>query len=573
MISIKNYISEDNISFYLCRMRAKLAKRRNKSHLVHLLSTNPKFNYHSKELSSIDKELTYLIPKRSSWKNLGNNSRTQNGKPLNSVDKNIKSLLFTINYFKKELPDEPVTKNHNNFIRSILSSIFYASYSIGKPDIYPKPKDDSTDSPKICRPISIFNLKDKIIICLINKFLTDLFDKYFYSHSYAFRSPINKDGIKKAPTHHDTIQSIITYLAQHQDENLWIAECDMMKFYDTVNHYVVKRKFNDLIKRAKKDNPGINIEPAKRIFYSYLDCYAFNKDVYTKNKDQSFFQKHYIGYGEFEWVENDLKRLAYYKAPEKERIGVPQGGALSGLIANIVLNYVDQEILRLADDNLLYIRYCDDMLIIHPDKEVCLKAYKKYLYSLRDLKLIPHPSYKMSTYSKDYWSAKSRAPYLWSSTNSTASPWISFVGYEINRQGDIRVRKKSLKKEMKKQYETINQIRQAIKSNNKRARNRTIEESAINKLIGSSVGRVKIWNYQTIQNEMCWVKGFSELNDNKYSRVQIKRLDACRNKLIRKLKHDLSKSPEVEVKESRRKRKQIVYYGKPFSYYYHTFEK
>ncbi len=573
MIFLKDYIKRDFIIFYLCRIRSKLAKNRNKSHLLHLITTNPRYNYHNRSLNKNEEEITKLFPPRKTWKKLGPENRGSIAKPLNSVDKNIKSLLYTISGLEKKHPDNQAIKSMDNFVNSITTAIYSKNYKIGNPIIYPKPKDDDKELPLKCRPISLFNLKDKIIICLVNKYLTDLFDKYFYTNSLAFRSRRNIDGLNITPNHHDALKSIAKYISAYPNGNLWVAECDMMKFYDSVRHYTIKRHFDELCKKVKKDNRDQDLQFARSIFFNYLDCYSFTGNVLPLNKDITFFNRHGISSGSFEWIERDLEKKCYYKSFIKEKIGVPQGGALSGLIANIVLDHVDKEVLKTGDQDLFYVRYCDDMLIVHPDKQACTEAYKRYLLALRDLKLIPHPSLHLQEYSKEFWKAKSKNPYLWGRNTINGSPWIGFVGYEINRDGEIRVRKKSLKKEMKKQYETINSIRQAIKHNTKRARNRSIEESAINKLIGSSVGRVKIWNFGSMYNDMCWVKGFSQLNNNKSSMVQIKRLDACRNKLIRKLKKDLSKSPEIEKKEGHIKRKQILYYGKPFSYYYHVFEK
>jgi len=170
---------------------------------------------------------------------------------------------------------------------------------------------------------------------------------------------------------------------------------------------------------------------------------------------------------------------------------------------------------------------------------------------------------------ESFWKEKSKLPYQWSNTNFH---WISFVGYEIRYDLSIRVRKKSLEKEMEKQFDVIDKVRIAI-GRNCRKNAKGIEESAINRLIGMSVGKIKLWNYKEAKNEMCWTAGFPEVNDNKYSRLQMRRLDSCRNRLIRKLVKELRVMPALKDKTKKVANRPIVYYGKPFSYYYHMIEK
>jgi retron-type reverse transcriptase len=126
---------------------------------------------------------------------------------------------------------------------------------------------------------------------------------------------------------------------------------------------MIKRSFKGFIKSAKKSYPGLSCLSAIRIFESYLKSYPFVHHSLPLNKDQSFFEKFHIQNGEFEWIDKELNEKHYYKSMYRERIGVPQGGALSGLIANIVLDYADKKVLEFDDGKLLYIRYCDDMIL------------------------------------------------------------------------------------------------------------------------------------------------------------------------------------------------------------------
>lgn len=585
-------------------MRAKYAKQRDKKHRIHILTDDEKFNYHKVEknrssnssLLSHD-ELKGLLPPRRKWKVLGEGSRfkTINGnkQKLNSVDSNIFSLLKTIKYYQKKIPPEPFIINLIKFIKEIQSSINDTQYTLEKPKTYPKLKEKikrnrlNESDRNICRPISFFSLKDKVILRFTNKFLSELFDDFFQNCSFAFRSKRYANGNMEITNHHHAIREILKFKNKYKENALWVTECDMKKFYDSVNHKIIIEKFDSLISKARAKHHNLELELPINIFKEYLNSYSFNHDVKSLNNDTSYWEKFNIPKGEFEWIEKDLSELKYYENIENERIGVPQGGALSGLIANIVLDDVDKKLIN--DPNLLYLRFCDDMIIMHPDKDKCKKAKQVYISALKDLKLVPHKfsddliadrektnSHLSKITLAPFWQVKSKGPYKWDNVKNAGFPWIGFVGYEIHYKGYIRVRRNSLKKELSKQYKIVVQIQDAIRKS-RRVSSGTIAESAINRLLGMSVGRVKLWNFNKIESEMCWKNGFRELNRNKYSVKQIKQLDRNRNKLYSRLKKELKElcqeSDEENLPRKNRKNSEIVKYEKPFSYYYQIMER
>jgi hypothetical protein len=575
MRKLETYIEERNIIFYLCRIRAKIAKKRNKKHLIHLISSDSKKNYHvSINDETLDEnEICSLFPSRRKWRKLGEKNRCRNGKNLNTIEKNIKSLQVTIEWYRENEPNAEFLKRLDAFILSVQDSIKNKDYSISEPSTYPKRKDKLKKEQTVCRPISIFKLRDRIIICLVNKYFTDLFDDLFYENSMAFRAVKKVNGKPYCITHHDAIKEIAKYKSKNKGKKLWVSECDMKKFYDTVNHSVIKKHFKKFINKVKLEKPELYDVNAEHLFYSYLNCYSFNKSVYPLNNKQDYFSDYNITNGVFEWVEEDLLSK-HYKKLNNTKIGVPQGGALSGLIANIVLHYSDDIISKCKQKNLLYLRYCDDMIIMHPNKKVCKSATSKYQKSLLKLKLVPHVFKDVEKYDSNFWKNKSKNPYKWGEYNKQEIPWIGFVGYELNFNGDIRIRKSSLKKEMSKQIEVINTAFDAIKGNNKRATDKYIEESVIHRLIGMSVGRVAMWNYENGINDLCWINGFSELSNNPTVAIQLKNLDRNRNKYFNRFRRKIreikgSDKEQVNVKSNR----QIIYFGKPFSYYYQAHEK
>ncbi len=170
---------------------------------------------------------------------------------------------------------------------------------------------------------------------------------------------------------------------------------------------------------------------------------------------------------------------------------------------------------------------------------------------------------------KPFWEGKSKGPYRWGECEKKCIPWIGFVGYEIHHNGDIRVRKNSLEKELKKQKVIIKEIENAINIGMRKPKG-TATESAINRLIGMSVGRIGLDNFDEVSTDLCWKNGFKELTINEHSIKQIKQLDRNRNKLYYKLLREI-KDPEIE--KPQKEKRQVIKYNKPFSYFYQILKR
>ena len=588
MQKLDEYLTREKIIKYLCRVRAKKAKQRSKEHLIHKLTENDRFNYHinhrknKDKISSEDEKLSQILPSRRQWKKPNRKNRyDKNNQRINSVDYNVLSLLITIDHYKKHFPKEPFLVKLNDFIHEIRASVNNPDCKIKPPAIYPKLKGEKKKEKNTCRPISQYTLEDRLIISIVNQYFTSIFDEYFYKFSFAFRATKTIENQRNIRSHHDAIQEVLNYRKSYKGKHLWVSECDISKFYDSVSHTKIKKYFKKLLNKVKKNTPDLYDERAERLFYSYLDSYTFVKNVLPIDTPKYWKEKNIPG-GKFEWVQEGLLRLKHYRNIKNAKIGIPQGGALSGLIANIVLGYADAAVTKLSINKLLYIRFCDDMIMIHPFKRECLKAMNRYKKSLIELKLIHHKFKKgLKNTSGSFWSkeVKSKSPYKWSSDFKNAFPWFGFVGYEIHYDGLLRVRKSSLKKEIDKQKEVVNNILGAVRKG-KRKSDDYVLESATNRLIGMSVGRLEIWNFDKADSQMCWVSGFSKLHnhDNKYLRNQLQLLDRNRNKMRSILKREVSKIEDdptkiSDDKKARPKKQKPNFYGKPFSYYYQVIEK
>ena len=136
----------------------------------------------------------------------------------------------------------------------------------------------------------------------------------------------------------------------------------------------------------------------------------------------------------------------------------------------------------------------------------------------------------------------------------------------------------SLKKEKRKQRIVINDIF-SLTYRKHRVNDKSKTQSYRSTLVSMAVGRVTLWNYQTLKNEYCWINGFRMLNDNPTVRMQIRDLDRCRNRVIRRARVGLARLDSIvggtiakegdNPKNENKEQSPVDYYGKPFSYYYH----
>ncbi len=384
-------------------------------------------------------------------------------------------------------------------------------FPISTPEIKPI-KKDNTKACKECRPISLNNLQDRVIISLTAKYFTELFDDYFLDCSYAFRAVKMVDGSKLVRTHHSAIEKIIEYRRLNISNKIFAAECDIQKFFDCVNHDLVLEALDSL---SKEKDCHINAT-AYVLFKQYLNSYSFSSDVFPKN-DTEYFDRFHLSGAKFKWVLNELKD-SFYSSLVKEsgnnlerlRIGVPQGGALSCFISNLLLHTVDKMVINQNDKDLLYLRFCDDMVILHTDKEKCESALIRYKEAIIGAKLLIHEPKEIHEYSKSFWKEKSKKPYEWGQVNSDKSkvPWLAFVGYQIKYNGDTRVRKKSFIKEKRKQKEQCNEVLHALNHHKDEENINIISKKSKrqhlfaleNRLISMSVGRIKLYDESFVQS-------------------------------------------------------------------------
>ncbi|MFB2924302.1 reverse transcriptase domain-containing protein [Aerosakkonema funiforme] len=582
-MNLEEAFSKENIIIVLCNLRMACAGKRHEKHFLHNIAKE-RYN-EPKVIEKLDqqyediKNLYSMLPPRRLWNHKRPKPQKRKGKVGAEVD-GIALRLTVLERLKNPQPgDQKWVDNLNNFINEVQSRVLRTPpYKMATPKILPVEKDPEKKDGKY-RPIAKYtDLCDQVVDKLCAKYFRTIFDSIFLDSSYAFRA---KGQNSRCPTHHDAVEHLIQFRQTNSEKTLWVAECDIKKFFDCVHHNEAKAALNRL-----KERTGYEIDPrAEEIFKAYLDSYSFPRDALTQANQ--WFDKYNLK-GKLDWCENDLREI--WKDPLQEPIGIPQGGALSCFIVNLMLDLADRAVIsnsEQCDPDLLYLRYCDDIIIVHPDKEKCNKAFERYSEALKSLKLVRHEPEKLTSYGKDFWNHKSKEPYKWAyEPNGSSVPWVAFVGYQLRYDGLLRIRPSSIKKELKKQFKEANKILKAVCPRSKNKTGRMVEYSPnirINRhriyhrlhqrLISMSVGRIKLEDLDKEPSTFCWCDGFKLLRSHKpvlYS--QLKQLDRGRESQLKRVKKKI-KYLEVRDNSQGDKSKYYKYYGHPFSYYAQFFDK
>jgi RNA-directed DNA polymerase len=158
------------------------------------------------------------------------------------------------------------------------------------------------------RNLGIPTVVDRVVQQAIAQVLTPVYEKQFSPNSYGFRPRRNA---------HQALNQCRNYIT---DGYKYAVDMDLEKFFDTVN----QSKLIEVLSRTVKDGRVVSL------IHKYL-----NAGVVIRNKF------------------------------EETRMGVPQGGPLSPLLSNVILNELDKELEKRGHP---FVRYADDMVIFCKSK-------------------------------------------------------------------------------------------------------------------------------------------------------------------------------------------------------------
>ena len=460
--TLQDFATDNMLTMLLVKERAK-CRRRNRGDKHHRLDKECELN----ELTT-RKMLSRIMPPRYSWVRPSKRSTLPNG-AVDTSKNAEKALLLTIRRDRKRQKRGAsigYLDELDAFVCRIRRSLADDNLRFEPPRLMPILKDtdplpDSTLQ-VTCRPLSVYSkLEDKIVLALTSRYLTRYFDRYLHENILSYRPARDFHGQKHYVTKFsDGVALIKDFRKIHNAETIYAADCDIKKFYDIIPHEVVRDCFRRLLERSSLNKEGK--EQVMRVVEAYLSSYNFytnawleaqnNPDVYYKVRRRLHDGEKQNTY-QLGWVDK-LKKNHDEQCLHR---GVSQGGSLSLLVANIVLDDVDRAIVETQDENRLFIRYCDDMILLHTDKDECRRLMERYEQSLREHGLYYHDfesvcdskcraseSGTASATTKHFWKIKSHRPFLWGEGPGDSNLYIGFLGYEIRRDGRMRLRKSNV---------------------------------------------------------------------------------------------------------------------------------
>ncbi len=166
------------------------------------------------------------------------------------------------------------------------------------------------------RKLGIPTVMDRIIQQAIAEVLTPIFEEHFSEYSYGFRPARNCE------------MAIIKTLEYFNEQYTWVVDIDLEKFFDNVP----QDKLMTLVQKVIKS------PDTESLIRKFLKAGVMNRGQY-----------------------------------EKTEMGTPQGGNLSPLLSNIMLNELDKEIEK---RNLRFVRYADDCLIFLKSKMSAVRVMR-----------------------------------------------------------------------------------------------------------------------------------------------------------------------------------------------------
>lgn len=487
---LEQYFSDEQIIGQICKERVKLAAARHDRQYVARLAgsiaeSTPEHPYYQ------------LLPPRREWSAFRPRNRRAGTNP------DLAALKQAVRILRQLHPTRPWVVALNHYITSIRERVFSSQpFAFHSPTVnWQLKKPGQPEFRALCR----FNPDDNLILCLFARYLCDQFDPLFSVSSFAFRSA--REG--QVPTHHQAFEELYNLRRQNAGRDLYVAECDIKGFFDTVDHTVALDAFHRAAERVELDTR------AACMFRAYLDCYSYPQNVlqqaepWLKCKDSKYY---------FKWPSKELAAI-HNTDPHSMRIGVPQGGAISGIIANLVMDAADkrmeQEKKQLGAE-MYYYRYCDDMVLISPNPQHCQQVFAAYLQELASLKLAFHQPETTIIYDKTHWTHKSKAPYCWSGRKWFGCvPWLQFVGYQIRYDGLVRPRKEAVAKQCQKLYETKSKLKHKLvglsRTQQIQASGRQVLASLKHRLTAQGIGRIK--GAEIGPKPMCWASGYRALHN------------------------------------------------------------
>jgi group II intron reverse transcriptase/maturase len=279
------------------------------------------------------------------------------------------------------------------------------------------------------RMLGVPTVRDRMVQQAIHQKLSPIYEPYFSPYSYGFRPGRNA-------------QQAIRQAAEYVREGYsWVVDMDLEKFFDKINH-------DRLMSRLAK---AITDKRLLRLIDQYLKAGMMHDGLM-----------------------------------EQRVAGTPQGGPLSPLLSNIILDELDWELSRRG---LRFCRYADDCNIFVGSR----KAAKRVMESVNE-----------------FIEGTLKLKVNRNKTGVRRCEEVTFLGYTIQREGRIRAADKSIRR-LKAKLRILTQ------------RNRGV---AFSELIRQINAVIRGWtNYFRLAT--CWLSSIRELDGWLRRKLRCYRLKQC----------------------------------------------
>ena len=201
---------------------------------------------------------------------------------------------------------------------------------------------------------------DRYIYSYYGYLLNQLYNEYLEDHfmnmvAVAYRDNLHKNNIHFAKRAFDYIK---------ESKECFVIIGDFSDFFDSLNHNYLKRRICDILKteRLPDDYYAVFKNITKYSVWELTDILKINglndseHDIHLLNSKRKVFSKK---------VFKDNKKASVVR--NKENYGIPQGSAISAVLANIYMIKADEKINEIVNKYKgLYMRYSDDFIVILP---------------------------------------------------------------------------------------------------------------------------------------------------------------------------------------------------------------
>lgn len=580
MQSLYDYATPERLTMLLIRERVKCCRKNAKARPF------TKEELEGSDVSdteSVRLQLSRMMPRRYDW--VRPDSKDRGRKADGTSDRkamNAKALKLTIWRDRQLAARTPsdrkvqYLKVLDRYIESIRKELSAdGELTLDKPVLQAHFKEakekDGGGLEVTCRPMSVYtSLHDKIILAITSRYLANKFNWYLHRNILSYRSARKFYDESYYVTDFNDGIALIKQFRNTHDGNIYVADCDIKKFYDTINHKVVRGCFTRMLQASTLSPTGCR--QVMRVLNAYLQSYNFYENVMQADSRDGIWGKiakrlhdpDRINTYQFKWVDESEFVRCYggkdaFRA-ERQNIGVPQGGALSLMIADVVLNDVDRAIVGSydvpADDpHRLFVRFCDDMILMHTDASECKRLISAYCESLSQHKLVYHDFTQVADVKDDektrpdFWHVKSHATYCWGNGTGDASAWIGFLGYEMRFDGQLRLRMSNIGKiedKIRRKYYAMQRKLKNAESETAPATTHALGKGKANAQERLKKQKKLSDDIRQSNAELSNVLGYyKELEDNPALTLQLIRLNRKRRKALRRLSRKISRTNPI----------------------------